>query len=456
MIITVWDILLTPIYLLLILYFAKRKKNKYIEQRPEYKFYIPGLLVKCIASILFCLVYVFYYGGGDTTAYYEGGNKMLNLLLQYPDRYFKIFFSKADINNMLLFDYNTGWPPQWLFVEDYALNVMKLTSLLLLPSFRNYIVTTILLAWLSYSGIWRLYLMFCELFPKLYKKFALAFLFIPSLIFWGSGLLKDPISLSAVCWFTYTLYLIFIKKEKVFFNSFRFILSLLVIILFKPYIVFSLVPGSILWISYEKIKSIKSVFIRFIYTPIIIVFAFLSFQFFISTFGNKLGKFSVDNVLERAVITQQDLAHNALYGKNSFDIGTFDPTIKGISSKAHIAIVAGIFRPYIWEARTPFSLISSLENLFFLIFTLFIIFKYGPVNIFRYISNEPLLLFSLIFSIFFAFTIGLTTANFGALVRYKIPLIPFYLSSLYILQYLHKINSVEKDKLINNDYVVMQ
>ena len=44
-----------------------------------------------------------------------------------------------------------------------------------------------------------------------------------------------------------------------------------------------------------------------------------------------------------------------------------------------------------------------------------------------------LLLFSFVFAIFFAFGVGLSTSNFGALVRYKIPCIPFYLSSLWLV-----------------------
>jgi hypothetical protein len=39
-----------------------------------------------------------------------------------------------------------------------------------------------------------------------------------------------------------------------------------------------------------------------------------------------------------------------------------------------------------------------------------------------------------VFSIFFAFALGITTANFGALVRYKIPSVPFFLSMLFILE----------------------
>jgi hypothetical protein len=49
-----------------------------------------------------------------------------------------------------------------------------------------------------------------------------------------------------------------------------------------------------------------------------------------------------------------------------------------------------------------------------------------------------------------AFIIGFTTYNFGALARYKIPLIPFYLSALVIIQHLHK---EKKSALEEEEYV---
>jgi hypothetical protein len=42
-------------------------------------------------------------------------------------------------------------------------------------------------------------------------------------------------------------------------------------------------------------------------------------------------------------------------------------------------------------------------------------------------------MFSFVFSLFFAFSVGVSIANFGALVRLKIPCIPFFLSSLVIM-----------------------
>ena len=44
-----------------------------------------------------------------------------------------------------------------------------------------------------------------------------------------------------------------------------------------------------------------------------------------------------------------------------------------------------------------------------------------------------MILFSLIFSIAFAFAVGVSTYNFGTLVRYKIPLLPFFVVALILI-----------------------
>ncbi|HAW19442.1 MAG TPA: hypothetical protein DCX14_04595, partial [Flavobacteriales bacterium] len=57
----------------------------------------------------------------------------------------------------------------------------------------------------------------------------------------------------------------------------------------------------------------------------------------------------------------------------------------------------------------------------------------NPLKLMNRIISEPFLAFCLMFSVFFAFGIGLTTPNYGALVRFKIPLIPFFTILLLVL-----------------------
>jgi hypothetical protein len=88
-------------------------------------------------------------------------------------------------------------------------------------------------------------------------------------------------------------------------------------------------------------------------------------------------------------------------------------------------------------------LLAAIENTILLLLTLFLLVRVGFRKVYTLIQNQPLLVFSLVFSIFFAFAVGLSTSNFGALVRYKIPAMPFYASAILILYQLNKEESTK-------------
>jgi hypothetical protein len=131
-------------------------------------------------------------------------------------------------------------------------------------------------------------------------------------------------------------------------------------------------------------------------------------------------------MLNKAVVSQQDLKQEYYQG-SSFDIGDYAPTFEGALSVTPAAIVAGLYRPFIFEARSVVVFLSGFENLALLLITIYVFFKAGFVGTLRIISREPFLVFCLVFSIIMAWGIGLSTSNFGALVRFKIPLMPFFL-----------------------------
>ncbi|HQZ41723.1 MAG TPA: hypothetical protein PK735_02445, partial [Flavobacteriales bacterium] len=51
----------------------------------------------------------------------------------------------------------------------------------------------------------------------------------------------------------------------------------------------------------------------------------------------------------------------------------------------------------------------------------------------------------------FGFIVGVTTPNFGALVRFKIPLIPLYISALYLIKYLGQLKRVRENQGLRFD-----
>ncbi|AMJ64779.1 hypothetical protein [Hymenobacter sp. PAMC 26628] len=146
-------------------------------------------------------------------------------------------------------------------------------------------------------------------------------------------------------------------------------------------------------------------------------------------------KYDVDKLGERSKITADYLYETSVKQNGSaYNLGAQDGTIGGMVKLAPQAIFTALFRPMIFEARNPIMLLSALEAGFFLIFTLRIFWRTGVVATIKFVATTPVLVMCFVFSLIFAASVAIISANFGTLVRYKIPMIPFYLSGLYILQ----------------------
>jgi hypothetical protein len=434
------DIILTPIYLGVIYFVSKLIQSRNIEARPEYKYYLKAITLKILGGIGLVAVYTLYYPNGDTTNYFHDGVVINRLLFKNASSGLHVLFNGANRENFYLFDSDTGYPTY--FRDNATAFVSQIVAVLAFLGCRSLIPTTLLMAWISFIGIWHLYRIFLDEFPTLSKEMAIAFFYIPSVLFWGSGLMKDTISLSALGYFTFAFYQLFIRRKRILINLIMIFICVKILLIVKAYIFFGVLPGAMIWMVSSYLSKVKLRFIRFIIGPIFFLITVLGAYAVLYSMGDSLGKFSVDQILDRAVITQRDLKSDHYQG-NSFDIGDFDSTLPSILSVSHKALFAGLFRPFILEARNLLMFISSIENLLLLIFTLSLLIKLRIVGFFKYLYVNSLLTFSLIFSIFFSLSVGLSTSNFGSMVRYKIPGLPFYLASLFIIRHLNK---EEKEK----------
>ncbi len=426
-----WEWIALPFYLLIIYIIANNYRRKH-KDNPIYKFYIWGLFAKIIGGIAFVLVYLFYWNGGDTTSYFESSMAMKNLLLSDPISYFINEFGSANHEHLSLFTYDTGFPLPYMYFNPQTDMVIRLVNPLLLLTFSSYLLTTILLDWIAYAGIWRLYVVFTDHYPNRKNLFALAILFFPSVIFWGSGILKDTITLSCTGWVVYCIHKIFVQKKRGIRFYFPLFLNLFIIFFTKPYVVFALLPGSLMWIFSHRIATIRNSAFRLIIVPLILVISVGGGFYTLSFLGKYMGKFALENIATTLVVTQNDLKQSYYHG-HTFDIGLKDASAGGLISKFPSAFVAGIYRPFLWESGNVVMLISGLENTLILLLTITSILRMNLITISRKIFREPLLFFALSFSTFFAFSVGLSTSNFGALVRFKIAYLPFFLCALFIL-----------------------
>ncbi len=438
---SVWDILLPPLYLIVIFFIANNIKRKYIKNVPEYKYFIPGLFAKILGGISFTLVYLFYYKGGDTLNYYYSSCCLLNLASKNFTHFIEVFFQGNTNENYLYFDASTGFPCYW---NDYHSTFLTrfITPIVFLGG-QSFISSAIILAALSYSGIWKMFLLFSKEFPLISKQMAISILFIPSVVFWGSGLMKDTVTLSAVAWYIHSFYYFAIQKK----ISLKYLVSLLVssyvLIAIKPYIFFALMPGSITWFTVSNASKINSKILRSIAVPFFILAGFALGFYALTNAEDLLGQYKIDSVLDKAAAVQKD-QKQAYYGGNSFDIGDVDPTLTGALSKTHLAIAATFFRPYLWDVKNGVMLLSAVENTYILLLTLLLLIKLKVIGFVSIIAKNPLLFFSVLFALFFGFSVGLATSNFGSLVRLKIPCIPFFVASLFIIRHFYELKTNKK------------
>jgi len=224
-------------------------------------------------GISLCFIYLFYYNGGDTIGYFEDATTVLNLFYKNQLGGIAVFMGETTVENHMLFDRTTGYVSSY-WNDPYAFFVVRFITPLVFITQKSYISTTILLSWICYGGVWRLYQVFCQEFPDLKKKLAIAILFIPSVAFWGSGILKDTITFASVCWFTYAIYQMVLPSKKSIFLLLKIGLQLFVsiylIISLKPYVLYPLLPGVTFLIMFKYISSIKNIVIKFFFIPIIV------------------------------------------------------------------------------------------------------------------------------------------------------------------------------------------
>lgn len=432
-----WEWLLSVVYISVLFLYFNRQKQLRLSREPEYKHFVHGLNAKLAGAMAFSLIYFYYYGGGDTISYFYSAVAMSQLAWVDPLAFLKVLFGANDAEHLSLFGNLSVRPYEYVYNDPRSFMVVRIATPLVLLTFRSYVLTALLFSSICYIGVWRCFQTFVSYFPKLTDKFAIAFLYMPSVIFWGSGIMKDTLTMSAACWWVHCFDQVFFKKNRMAYNIAGLAFSALMMILVKPYVLMVIMPVTLLWLFYFRVAKLKNVLIRVLALPVMLLILVGGSYSIMMGLDDQLGKFGLDEAIATTVTIQQDMKRSEQYGSNYFDIGELDGTVGGILKKAPAAINAALFRPYLWESSSVVVAISALENAWLLGFSLLVFWRTRAWFLFRSIRGNPLVMACITFTLAYGFMIGITTPNFGALVRFKIVLVPFFVSFLYIVNYLN-------------------
>jgi hypothetical protein len=429
------DFIVTPCILAIVYgvgYFVRPHLTDSINR----KYFFPALTVKIIGAIAVGLIYQFYYSGGDTFNYHTHGSRPIwDAVMEDPQKGFRLLLGYNDPNS---YKYSS----RILFISDPdSFFVIRIAAFFDLFTFSTYSATAVLFASVSFFGMWLFFLAFYSTLPHLHRWIAMAAFFIPSVFFWGSGLMKDTITMACLGCSAYAVKRLFIDRRFTIGLVVLLGISFYIIFEVKKYILICFLPAGLLWIYAGNFVRIHSVVLKMMLAPFAVILIVLSGYLAASTLGQNDSQYSLNKIATTARITAYDIGFYT--GRNAgsgYSLGELDGTFLGLLKLAPAGINVALFRPYLWEVRNPLMLLASLESVFFMFFSAYVIWKCRFI-FFRAILNYNVL-FCLVFSITFAFAVGVSTFNFGTLVRYKIPMIPFFLMGLVLM--LDQVNKERK------------
>jgi hypothetical protein len=375
-------------------------------------------ILKLLAGIALLLIYTFYYTDRETADIYKYFDDSLiihELLFNDPGSYFQILIgiNSEDPHLLGILDKLNYWykPFESSLYNDNR-TIIKFNVLARLISFGSIGVHTVIMCFISYVGLLTLY-KFAVQFAKAKEKILVFVVFLlPSVLFWGSGLLKEGMLLFALGVFIYSCDRACSKglNAKI---TLSILFSLLLLLICKIYIIIAVAPLILAYCWSYRVGFIPMV-LRYCLVLCIGLAVLWGVQWInpdldlTTMLSNKQGNF-----MDVAAMTNA----NSVYS-----IPLLEPNALSIMKSIPIAIFNVLFRPHLGEIDSPMMALAALENLMILLFiTVALIFMK------KKIPDWNFLFFCIGFVVVLYALIGMVTPILGAVVRYKIPALPFLL-----------------------------
>jgi hypothetical protein len=396
-------------------------------ENPIRVYFWAGLILKLLAGISLGLVYTYFYSANDTFLFFSIAKKITVFARESPLHYF--FFLWQDNEDYTFLNDMINLEPRSLFFA-------KFLSVINLFTGDNYWLSSLWFSFFSFLGCWYLFVQLDKI-KQAKVPAAIALLFFPSFLFWGSGIIKESIAVGSLCFITgFFLAIMQGRKRK---PAEWIILPVTCLVLWNlkyywaavlfPALITSLILKFVVerWFILKGINELVMWVMVFLILCLGISFVHPNFYL------DRLLGVVIDNYNLFALISEPEgMIH---YYRLS------DSWIS-IIMNAPWALWSGLFRPFIFEGDNLFQIAASLENLVLLI--LFISSFFSAKNIVA--SPWRLLVFSAIgYVTFLCIFLALSTPNLGTLSRYRIGFLHIFLFLiLYRNPLIRKISFLKK------------
>ncbi|MBI1287646.1 MAG: hypothetical protein GC178_08720 [Flavobacteriales bacterium] len=451
-----------------------------------------AFVLKVLSGFLLYLIYTYYYtdrSTADIWKYYDDAMVMFSALPERPMDYLQMLIGWGADNRerfTAYYDLMSHWdkPYHYGVANDTHL-IIRFNAFVRLFSMGHYNVHNVVANFLGLIGLTGIFHFLRRMNPSKERWFFLGVFLMPGMMFWASGVLKEPLLLLGL-----GLLLLSVLR---FSESGNFIkgimlagISLWLLLSVKSYALLAIMPGIIGWrisskwpkfhpalvfggmylllflgaVALEQVNPEKGVAPRLAKKQIefyqlaeggTYVRVASGDTLYIQAEDYDAIHFEADrddasllkdvsavawqdakqpNATEKMLPTGTEFYVVLDYGRtgSTIDIPKLDDSIWSIVKASPAALMNALFRPFPWQIDSPFMLLSGLENLIVLLLILLAIILFDRNGL-----SSPTFYLAVGFAVVILLLTGLVTPVVGAIVRYKVPALPFLVCALIAL-----------------------
>lgn len=461
-------------------------------------------LLKVLSGFFLYLIYTYYYtdrSTADIWKYFDDGMVMYSAFRDSPIDYFKMLFGLGNETPHFQQYYdamNHWYRPYGTAVANDTHTIIRFNAFVRLFSLGHYNVHSVVANFLGLIGLTGILHFLRQLSPSKEKWFFAGVFLMPGMMFWASGVLKEPLLIFGLGLFLYSIWKVAQVGVSVG-SVIALCISLFFLMTVKSYALAALLLVLAGWQLSRKFEKIhpsvwyaSTVFIGIVGVSVLHHFApskslitriaQQQYEFFqlaeggtyVSTESNDtlyIGAENYESLIfttdrkelkiagpleavywkdakqepaQRITLDEYESYQVLLdYGKtgSTIDIPKLEPSLLSLLQASPVALVNATFRPFPWEIRSPFMLLSGLENLIILCLLVFMMLTFKPENL-----SNPVWYLAIVFAVIILELTGLVTPVIGAIVRYKVPALPFLVCAIIALADTEKIENWISDK----------
>jgi hypothetical protein len=373
-------------------------------KQPDKIIFYSGLTLKVIAGIALGLIYKEYYNGGDTWRYYAAAYELGNL----PFSEWWIQLGNKEIGAF------ENQPRAILFT--------KIVSGFVFLTNGDYWIVSAYLSCLSFLGYWFFYRQIYSTLPNIKWPIVIGFIFLPSTVFWSSGILKGVLTNASIVYISGFSLKLFYRKKIYVPEILITVLSLVLLYYIKYYLLIVLLPA-VLYALFDRrahriglTKSVRGT----VYACIV-----LATILFAPNVNPNLRLSRLPDVIH----LNQRLIQSANEKGSNVDL-LIDPNWRSLATATPKALLIGLFGPTVFHSGSILSWVPRIENL-----VIFLLAVFSLTLLLKQKLWDPdiLIMASIGFILILAILLPLAAPNFGTLIRYKAAFTPFLMSLVTIL-----------------------